>query len=183
MRFTDTAIPSAYLIDLEPLVDDRGSFTRLFCGNELDRQGIVMEVAQINHSANNHAGTVRGLHFQVPPACDAKLVQCLRGRIFDVIVDLRKGSPTFLRWIGIELSADKRQMLLVPQGCAHGFQTLEPKTEVLYFHSAPYSPPHDRGIRHDDPLVRVQLPLPVSIITEKDANHPLLDPNFDGVQA
>ena len=180
MRFSKTDLHLVYLIDPEPHIDKRGSFSRIFCRQENAANGASMEVVQVNRSMNSAAGTMRGLHFQTVPACETKRVTCIRGRVFDIILDIRKGSPTFLQWIGIELSEENKKMVHIPTGCAHGFQTLEPNTELLYFHSAPFSADHYKGIRYDDPRVNVHLPLNVTHISQRDANFPLLGSEFDG---
>lgn len=181
MQFSPTCLESVFIIHFDSYVDERGQFSRIFCRDQSAPNGADMSVTQINRSDNFAAGTFRGLHFQTPPACEDKRVTCIRGKVLDIIVDLRKGSPTFLKWIGIELSEENRKMVHIPKGCAHGFQTLEPNTELLYFHSESYTPECYRGIRYNDPLVNVQLPLQVSTISKKDANFPLLDSTFVGV--
>jgi dTDP-4-dehydrorhamnose 3,5-epimerase len=181
MRFSKTDLHSVYLIDPEPYDDERGSFSRIYCRQENAANGASLDVVQVNRSMNFATGTVRGLHFQTAPACETKRVTCIRGRIFDIILDIRKGSPTFLKWIGIELSEENKKTVHIPVGCAHGFQTLEPNTEVLYLHSAPFSPNHYKGIRYDDPRVNVRLPLNVTNISQRDANFPLLTSDFIGV--
>jgi dTDP-4-dehydrorhamnose 3,5-epimerase len=138
-------------------------------------------VAQINHTGTRKKGTVRGMHFQYPPHAELKLVSCLRGHIWDVAVDLRAGSPTFLKWHAEELSAENGRAMLIPEGCAHGFQTLTNDVEMLYVHSAPYVTESEGGVRATDPLLAISWPMPIAEISERDANHPLLDSHFLGV--
>jgi len=157
--------------------DHRGAFARLFCAHELAELG-MQPIVQINHSLTRVAGAVRGLHFQRPPKAEAKLVRCLRGRVLDVAVDLRAGSPTYLSWRAVELSALNRLALFVPRGFAHGFQTLTPDCELLYLHDEFYSPEHEGGLRHDDPALLIPWPLPVADLSARDAAHPLLSPGF-----
>lgn len=183
MKFTETSLKGAYVIDLEPIGDNRGTFMRTFCKREFATIGLTKEFVQMNHSVNRQRGTVRGLHYQAPPSCETKLIRCVRGAVFDVVLDLRKDSPTFLRWTGVELTADNRRMILIPEGCAHGFQTLADDSELLYHHTMYYTPADDRGIRYNDPRVNISFPLPVAAISERDARHPLLNDDFEGVAA
>lgn len=155
---------------------------RVFCQRELDGQGMPnVEFVQINHSFNLRRGTVRGLHYQVPPSAETKLIRCIRGAVMDFIVDVRTGSPTFLQWISVELSAENLRMILIPEGFAHGFQTLEDNTELLYHHTEYYAPEHERALNIFDPLLNIRLPLPVSIMSERDRTHPLLTTTFEGI--
>lgn len=156
--------------------DERGFFSETWNAVELARSGIDIGFVQDNHSLSSLRGTLRGLHFQMPPFAQVKLVRVLRGAIFDVAVDIRNGSPTFGQWVGIELSATDWNQILVPKGFAHGFVTLAPDTEVIYKVSAPYSQPHDRAIRFDDPAIGVQWPVAVGdvVLSAKDAAAPLL---------
>jgi dTDP-4-dehydrorhamnose 3,5-epimerase len=183
MKFTETSLKGVYVIDLEPFGDSRGTFMRTFCKREFAVIGHMKEFVQMNHSVNKQRGTVRGLHYQVSPSYEIKLIRCIRGGVLDVVLDLRKDSPTYLQWTGVELSADNRKMIYIPEGCAHGFQTIEDDTELLYHHTMYYSSADERGIRYNDPCVNVSFPLPVAAISEKDLSHPLLDDNFEGVTA
>jgi dTDP-4-dehydrorhamnose 3,5-epimerase len=158
MIFGETPIAGAILIELEPLVDERGSFARTFSVEEFAANGLETRVVQCNTSTNAHAGTLRGLHYQAPPYAESKLVRCVRGSIYDVVVDLRPESPTYCAWYGIELSASNSRMLFISAGLAHGFQTLEDDTEVLYQMSAEYSPEHARGVRWDDAAFGIEWP-------------------------
>jgi dTDP-4-dehydrorhamnose 3,5-epimerase len=175
MIFHETPIKGAFLIELQPHVDERGQFARAWCREEFARKGIEIEVLQANVSINPTKGTMRGLHWQVAPFGEAKLVRCVRGSLFDVIVDIDPTSPTYRAWFGVTLSPDKPQMLYVPQNCAHGFQTLVDDTEANYLVSTPYTATAGRGLRYDDPAVGVTWPLPVSLISKQDASWPLLD--------
>jgi dTDP-4-dehydrorhamnose 3,5-epimerase len=181
MHLIETSLPLVYIIDSGCHVDERGAFSRIYCRQENAENRLEMKVVQINRSINTDAGTFRGLHYQHPPACECKRILCVRGRIYDIIVDLRKDSPTFLHWIGVELSSNQQHMVHIPEGCAHGFQTLEPHTELIYLHSAPYSPEHEDGLRYTDPLLKIELPMPVSRISRRDAEMPLLDSAFSGL--
>jgi len=181
LRFTETDIKGCYVIEPEPISDERGWFMRTFCEEEFSVIGKNIHFVQLNHSFNHKKGTVRGLHFQNAPFIDEKLIRCISGALLDVIVDLRKDSPTFLKHIKIEVSAANRSMVFLPKGLAHGFQTLEDNTELIYHHTAFYSKEADSGIRYNDPMVNVDFPLPISIISEKDKNYTLLNKNFSGL--
>jgi dTDP-4-dehydrorhamnose 3,5-epimerase len=184
-RFTCTPTPIAGVITVEHqrIGDDRGFLARLFCAEELAPAGFALPIAQINHTLTESRGTLRGLHFQHPPVAEDKLVTCIRGAVFDVAVDLRAGSPTFLHWHGVELSASNNRALLIPQGCAHGFQAVQDGCELFYLHSRPYAPAAEAGLNPLDPRLAIRWPLPVSTISQRDAGHPLLDANFTGVTA
>jgi len=181
MRFHEIPLQGAYVIELEPHLDERGFFARTFCKNEFREIHHQQEFVQFNHSHTVKKGTLRGLHYQVPPMSEIKLIRCIRGKVFDVIVDMREGSFTFLQYLGVELSAGNMHMIYVPEGFAHGFQTLEEDSEMLYHHTNFYSPNHERGIRYDDPLLNISWPLAPSEISEKDTNHPLLTKDFKGI--
>lgn len=170
MRFEPTILPGAYVVTLDVKEDERGLFARTFCEKEFADHGLKPAVAQCNLSFNHKAGTLRGMHYQVPPAAETKLVRCTRGAVYDVIVDLRPHSPTYLRHLGVELTEDNRKALYVPELFAHGYQTLSDAAEVIYQVSEMYMPGYERGIRHDDPLLGIQWPMPVTVISEKDAS-------------
>jgi dTDP-4-dehydrorhamnose 3,5-epimerase len=170
--FTETPIPGAYVLDLELREDKRGFFARTFCAREFEARGLSPVVAQCSISYNHRAGTVRGMHWQAEPAPEPKLVRCTRGAIWDVIIDLRPGSPARGRHFGVELSAENRKALYIPPLCAHGFQTLTDAAEVAYQVGEFHTPGTERGLRHDDPAFRIAWPLPVSVIAEKDASWP-----------
>jgi dTDP-4-dehydrorhamnose 3,5-epimerase len=175
MRFEATHIRGAFVIHLSPFVDERGMFSRLFCSTELEAIHHYKEIVQVNHSLNREKGTLRGLHFQYPPDAEIKMIRCIRGKVFDVLVDLRKTSPTFLKWYSLELSPDANNMIYIPEGCAHGFQTLEDNSELLYFHTAHYNRESEGGIRFDDPRLSIKWPLPPKNVSEKDLNYLLLE--------
>ncbi|MEE2714403.1 MAG: dTDP-4-dehydrorhamnose 3,5-epimerase [Verrucomicrobiota bacterium] len=172
MIYQKTIIEGAWLVELNRLGDDRGFFARAWCREEFENRGITVDLRQANMSFSAKAGTLRGMHFQRGEDAEMKLVRCVRGAIFDVVLDLRKGSPTFGRWEGVELTAENRRMLVVPEGCAHGFQTLVGDSEVFYLVSAAYAPESEGGVRWDDPAFGIKWPLPVSEISAKDAAHP-----------
>jgi dTDP-4-dehydrorhamnose 3,5-epimerase len=172
MIFRETPIAGAVLIELEPLTDERGSFARTFSRDEFAAQGLATDVVQCNASTNARAGTLRGLHYQAAPFEEAKLVRCVRGSLYDVVVDLRAESPTYCAWYGVELSPSNGRMLFVAAGLAHGFQTLEDDTEVLYQMSAGYSAEHARGVRWDDPAFGIEWPdADVRTISERDRDY------------
>jgi dTDP-4-dehydrorhamnose 3,5-epimerase len=162
--------------------DSRGSLARLFCSGELSEAGWIKPIAQINHTRTARCGTVRGLHFQRQPHAEMKLVSCLRGRVWDVAVDLRPNSPTYLRWHAEELSDDNGHALLIPEGFAHGFQSLSDDVEMLYCHSEAYAPEVESGLNPLDPKLALAWPLVVTEISAKDSSHPFLTPDFKGVQ-
>jgi dTDP-4-dehydrorhamnose 3,5-epimerase len=172
VRFTETPLAGAYLIDPELLEDERGLFARTFCAREFGEHDLQPVVAQANLSFNRRKGTLRGMHYQVAPAEEAKLVRCTSGAIFDVIIDMRPESPTYLSHFGAELSADNRRALYVPEMFAHGYQALADDTEVVYQVSEFYTPGSEQGLRHDDPAFGIEWPLPVSVISEKDGSWP-----------
>lgn len=168
MKFVNGDLPGVQLIFLEKHEDERGFFARFFCKKEFSDQGMDNEIVQINDSYSKRRGTLRGIHFQVAPFGETKIVRCLSGGIFDVVVDLRKNSPTFLQWFGVELSAQNRTMIYVPKGFGHSFLTLEDDTEVLYFTTEFYSPIHERCIRWDDHTINIDWPISPEVISAKD---------------
>lgn len=169
MKFSATAIAGAFVVEIEPRTDDRGFFARSFCQREFAEYGLSDVVAQCNVSYNARAGTLRGMHYQLPPSAEAKLVRCTSGAIYDAIADVRRDSASYLEWVGVELRADARNALYVPEGCAHGFQTLVDDTEVVYQMSEFHAPDLARGFRYDDPRFGIPWPLEVSVVSEKDA--------------
>ncbi len=178
----DTPLDGLKLIRRQRLGDTRGFFSRLYCTEELQAAGWIKSIAQINHTYTAKRGTVRGLHFQLPPRAEMKLVTCLRGEIWDVALDLRRDSPTFLRWHGERLSAENNCSMLIPEGFAHGFQALCDEVELLYCHSAVYAPDAERGLHCLDERLAIEWPLPVSELSVRDAAHPKLDDEFEGVR-
>jgi dTDP-4-dehydrorhamnose 3,5-epimerase len=169
MKFTETELKGAFIINVERLEDERGFFARTWCRQEFETHGLNPGLAQCNISYNRKRGTLRGMHYQAAPHEEAKLVRCTRGAIYDVIIDLRPGSQTFKRWAGLELNEHNRRMLYIPEGFAHGFLTLRDDTEVFYQMSVPYSAEHARGVRWNDPAFGIQWPEEVSIISDKDS--------------
>ena len=172
MIVSSTSIAEARIIEIEPVFDERGFFARTWCRRELAEHGLCVEIAQESISSNRQKGTLRGLHFQTPPHDEVKIVRCTRGMIFDVIVDLRPRSATYLRWQGFELAAGNHRALYVPKGCAHGFQTMEDETEVHYQISSFYNSEAAAGYRYDDPAFSIKWPLPVIVISERDLRWP-----------
>jgi len=173
MRFSETPIAGVVVVDIEPQADARGAFARLHCPDEFAAAGHPFMPAQTSLSRNPHAGTLRGLHYQRAPHAETKLVRAVRGRMFDVAVDLREGSPTWRHWTAAELSADNARALLIPEGVAHGFLTLEPDTDVLYQISPAFVAGHEAGVRWDDPAFAIVWPAAPRIISERDAGYPL----------
>lgn len=169
MKFTSTPLEGACVIELQQLTDERGFFARQWCQHEFEAKGLTARIAQVNVSYNHTAGTLRGMHYQVAPHQESKLVRCTAGAIYDVIVDLRKDSETYLQWFGVELTSENHKMLFVPEDFGHGFQTLANNTEVTYQVSEFYTPGAEQGLRHDDPAINIEWPRPVSVISEKDA--------------
>jgi dTDP-4-dehydrorhamnose 3,5-epimerase len=176
MRFAETPIPGAFLVDAERKEDDRGFFARAFCIEEFRAHGLDPTVVQANLSFNRARGTLRGLHYQMPPAVERKFFRCIRGATFHVIVDMRPDSEAYLRSFGVELSAENRRGLYVPALCAAGYQALTDEAEVLYFVSEFYSPEHERGLRYDDPALAIEWPLPAAEVSPKDRSWPLVEP-------
>jgi len=174
MRFTETPLPGAYVVDVEPHRDERGFFARTFDAAEFERRGLCGAVAQVSVSYNDRRGTLRGMHYAAPEG-ETKLVRCVRGALHDVIVDVRPGSSARARHFAVELSAENRRALYVPEGLAHGFQTLEDGTEVLYQIGQYFSPGSQRGLRFDDPAFGIEWPLPVTVISDKDRAWPLVE--------
>jgi dTDP-4-dehydrorhamnose 3,5-epimerase len=181
MIFTETILKGSYEITLTPHGDNRGWFARTYCKNEFEQIGHHAEWVQINHSFSAQKGTVRGMHFQHPPYAEVKMLRCIAGSVYDVIVDLRKDSPTFLKWCGTELSAANKKILYIPAGFAHGFQTLSDDAELIYHHTEFYTPAAEAGIGYNDPAINIVWPLPVSELSVRDTNHPLIDSKFKGL--
>lgn len=176
-----TPLAGLTVIERRPIADERGLFERLYCAEDLAAANIPMSVVQANRSVTARKGSVRGMHFQYPPHAEIKLISCLAGRVFDVAVDLRRGSPTFLRWHAEELSNDNHKSMLVPAGFAHGFQALTDGCELLYFHSAAYAAEAEGGIQPTDSRLGIVWPLPIAGVSARDRNHPALTDVFDGI--
>jgi len=181
MKILENPFKNAFVLQAEPYVDHRGKFGRIYCQDELKQIGHYKQIVQINHSLTQKKGAIRGMHFQHPPKSEIKMVKCLRGSVFDVIVDLRRDSDTILQWYGDILSDDNLKMMYVPEGFAHGFQTLEEDTELLYLHTEFYSPEHEGGVRYNDPRLNISWPLEVAEVSQKDQEYPLLSNDFQGI--
>lgn len=182
MIFHPLPLNDALIIELIPKGDSRGKFTRFFCSNELKEINSEFNIVQINHSYTQRKGTIRGLHFQYPPKAEIKMITCISGKVFDVLVDLRKESSTYLKWHCVELSSDNNRMIYIPKGFAHGFQTLEDDSELLYFHSEFYSPDYEGGIMYNDKQLKIDWPLDVSEISERDMNYINIESDFKGIE-
>ena len=178
MKFTKTPIEGVYLIDLEKRGDDRGFFARSFCVNEFREAGLCTGFVQVNNSLTGTKGTLRGMHYQLQPKAETKIVRCIRGAFWDVVLDLRSDSPTFGKWYGAELSAENRQMMYCPKEFAHGFVTLTEDAEAFYFVDEFYAPEYERGIRWDDPRFKIDWPVDPVVISDKDRSWPDFDPQF-----
>lgn len=181
MTFTPTPLAGSFVVGLAPRQDERGWFARVYCREAFGRVMTPPEWVQCNHSLTRRRGSVRGLHFQRPPHAEAKLVRCIAGAVWDVIVDLRAESPTFLQWFGAELSSDNRAMLYVPERFAHGFQTLSDDCEMLYQHTCAFEPSAEGGVRFDDPRLAIPWPLPPADLSPRDRALPALGPAFKGL--
>jgi dTDP-4-dehydrorhamnose 3,5-epimerase len=181
MTFTETILKGSYVIELNAFTDERGWFARTYCKKEFNTIGHHDEWVQMNHSFTKNKGAIRGMHFQLPPFSEIKLVRCIAGAVYDIIIDLRKDSATFLQWFGVELSAQNKKMIYIPAGFAHGFQTLSNDCELIYHHSQFYMAGAEGGIKYNDPGVNINWPLAVTNISERDNQHSLLDENFKGI--
>ena len=182
MKFIKTEIKDLYVIQPEPFKDQRGAFSRVYCANELKEIKHTKDIVNINHSLTTRKGTIRGMHFQYPPKSEIKIVKCIKGSVYDVAIDLRKHSLTFLKWHAEILSAENMKMLYIPEGFAHGFQTLEDNSELFYFHTEFYSPDHESGVRYNDPKINIKWPLERTEISDKDQNLKLLNDKFEGIE-
>ena len=172
MKFTETKLKGVFVVEIEKLTDDRGFFARSWCRKEFEAHGLTSRLVQANVSFNRSRGTLRGLHYQIAPHQECKLIRCTRGAIYDVIIDLRAESPTYKQWVAVDLTADNYRMLFVPEDFAHGFITLTDNTEITYQVSQFYTPGSEKGIRFNDPTFNIQLPLDVSVISDKDCGWP-----------
>ena len=181
MIFKETPLKGSYEINLEPHIDERGWFARTFCKDEFKSIGHIKEWVQLNHSYTKQKGTIRGMHYQKPPNGEIKLVRCIAGAVFDVIIDLRKNSPTFLKYFGIELSSANKKMIYIPEGFAHGFQTLTDECELIYHHTQTYTPNAEGGIKYNETKIAINWPLTVLHISERDKTHAFLNTNFKGI--
>jgi dTDP-4-dehydrorhamnose 3,5-epimerase len=181
-EFTSTPISGLTVIQRKPIEDDRGFLCRLYCSEEFREAGLRKPIAQINHTFTRKKGAVRGLHLQYPPHAEAKIVSCLKGEIYDVAVDIRRGSPTFLCWYAEILSADNYKSLLIPEGFAHGFQTLTEECELIYLHTASYAPGAEGGLNVRDPHFTIAWPLNIAELSNRDISYPCIDDQFEGIQ-
>jgi len=181
MKGKATSIHGLVILETEAYSDHRGVFARLFCQDELKECLASRKIVQINHSRTLAIGDVRGLHYQNPPHAEMKFVRCLKGKVWDVAVDLRAGSPTFLKWHAEELSEKNMHMMVIPEGLAHGFQVLEENSDLLYLHTAMYTPAAEGGVLPNDKMLAIDWPLPVHDLSERDQNHPLLSSDFTGI--
>ena len=176
MRFVPNELNGAYIIELEPILDERGFFARTFCEKEFRQKGLISHFIQCNIAWSKTAGILRGMHYQIAPHAEVKVVRCTRGAIYDVIIDLRPNSPTYCKWAAVELTPRCNKMLYVPEGFAHGYQTMEPDTEVSYWMSNFYHPASQHGIRWDDPSFDIDWPISNPILSEKDRSYPVFTP-------
>jgi dTDP-4-dehydrorhamnose 3,5-epimerase len=181
MNLFETGISGAWVLESNSFQDSRGAFTRLFCSRELHAILGLRTIAQINHSMTRSEGAIRGLHYQNSPHAEMKIVRCLKGRVFDVAVDLRKGSSTFLKWNAVELTPESNLAYVIPEGCAHGFQVLEEDSQLLYLHTEFYKPEAEGGVRFDDPQIAVDWPLPPTDLSARDLSHPFINEHFKGL--
>jgi dTDP-4-dehydrorhamnose 3,5-epimerase len=182
MKFHQTALQGAYTVEIEKRGDDRGFFARVFCEKEFTQAGLIQKFVQVNNTLSTKKGTLRGMHYQLPPRAEVKLVRCVRGALWDAILDLRPDSSTFGKWFGAELNAENRLMMYVPRGFAHALLTLTDDTEALYLMSEFYGPEQERGVRWNDPKFKVAWPIEPSDVSPKDAKWPDFDPGFHGVE-
>ena len=180
MRFVPLPIAGAFEVRHDLRSDPRGRFKRQYCEQEFAVAGLETRWVQVNHSVTLGKGSLRGMHFQRQPAAEAKLVSCPVGRAYDVAVDLRTGSPTFLKWAAVEI--DEATSIYIPKGCAHGFQALSDEIHLIYQHSAPYSPESEGGVQFDDPAIGIEWPLPLGTISDRDRSFPLIDADFEGIR-
>jgi dTDP-4-dehydrorhamnose 3,5-epimerase len=181
LEFLPTPLRGLTVVQRKPAEDERGFFERMFCMEEILSAGFKLPMAQVNRTVTTRKGSVRGMHFQYPPHAEIKIVSCLKGCVFDVAVDLRRGSPTFLRWHAEELSVENHKSLLIPAGFAHGLQTLADDCELLYFHSAAYAATAEGGLHPSDPRIGIAWPLPITDMSQRDCNHPTLVSDFKGL--
>lgn len=181
MNFIETNLKGAFLLEETPLKDERGMFTRVFCKKDFTKIGHTKEFVQFNHSFNFKKGTIRGMHFQRKPHSEIKLIRCIAGSVFDVIIDLRENSPTFLKWLGLIISKENRKMIYIPEGFAHGFQTLEDSSELIYHHTEYHTPSSEGRINPFDKTICIKWPVEISIYSEMDKNAPHLDEKFKGI--
>jgi len=181
MKIRTTQIAGVEIVENQYMEDSRGFFGRLFCQQELGEVLGERQVVQVNHSHTKQLGSVRGFHYQKPPYAEMKLVRCIKGKVWDVVVDLRAGSPTFLQWFTQELSEENNKVMVIPEGCAHGFQILQENSELIYLHTAPYTPEAEGGVHVADPVLAVDWPLPITGLSARDESLPNIERNFLGI--
>jgi len=181
MKIIETSLAGVYTVESFVITDQRGLFFRFFCEKKLAEIMGSRHIQQINYSVTHEVGTVRGFHYQYPPHAEMKLIRCLKGRVWDVVLDLRESSATFLQWHAEELSANNEKMMIVPEGCAHGFQVLDTNSELLYLHTNFYSPEAEGGIHVLDPIFSIDWPLPINDLSEKDNSHAFINEHFSGI--
>ena len=182
MKIFQTSIAGVAVLETIPFTDERGSFSRIYCENELAEVIGSRHIVQINHSITNKVGAVRGMHYQYPPNAEMKFVSCLKGRVWDVAIDLRMGSSTFLKWHAEELTPQNARMQVIPEGCAHGFQVMDPESELLYLHTAFYKPENESGVAHDESQLAIAWPLPITDLSVRDQKYPPISSNFLGIK-
>jgi dTDP-4-dehydrorhamnose 3,5-epimerase len=182
MKFKETKLKGAYIIELSTISDDRGVFMRTYCKDEFKAIGFEKEFVQFNQSINYKKGTLRGMHYQIPPFAECKLIRCISGAVLDVIVDIRNASSTFLQWHAEVLTENNYKMVFIPEGFAHGFLTLEDNSNLMYHHTSFYNKESDRGILYNDALLAIRWPNNVGIISQKDKSYTVLDNNFKGIK-
>ena len=181
MQFEETPLKGCYIIRTTPFIDHRGVFARLFCERELKQVIGDRKIVNVNFSRTAKRGAIRGMHFQYPPMAEMKFVRCTFGSVYDVVIDIRENSPTFLQWYGLELTAENMKMLCIPEGFAHGFQVLQDSSEMLYLHTEYYSKEHEGALNFADPTLAINWPLEPTIVSARDTNHRMIDDTFEGV--
>ena len=181
MKFNEVGIKGLYVAELEPFSDDRGFFVRSYCDKVLEEINVTKPIKQINHSLTSAVGSIRGMHYQDSPHAEIKIVRCIFGEVFDIAIDLRRGSETFLQWHGEYLSAENFKMMVIPEGFAHGFQVIKKNTELLYLHTASYAPESESGVLFNDEKIGIEWPLQVTEISDRDLQHKMITKEFEGV--
>lgn len=182
LNILSTPITDLMVVETVPYMDDRGAFSRIYCEHDLSAVIGSRRIVQINFSRTTTRGAVRGLHFQRPPCAEMKIVRCIKGKVWDVAVDLRYNSSTYLQWHAEELTPTNARMMVIPEGFAHGFQVIQPDSELIYLHTNFYTPKSEGGLRHDDVKIAIEWPIAVTDLSNRDANHPLIDSSFQGIQ-
>ncbi len=181
MKFIETDLDGIYIIEISSIEDNRGHFFRAYCKRDFEQIGHTKEFVQINQSFNKHKGTFRGFHYQKPPFKEIKVVRCISGKVIDIVVDIRRNSKTFLQSIQVELSEENKKMIYIPEGFAHGFITLKENSQLLYYHSSFYEPNFERGLRYNDPVLKIKFPREIKIISDRDKSLPLITNQFKGI--